>query len=46
MVWLTYVGFTGDGIRAVEVVELIRRRWFDWLDLGGRSATGLVWSSS
>lgn len=46
MVWHTYVGFTGDGIREMEVIELIRRRWFGWLDMGGRLAKGLAWSSS
>ena len=29
MVWHTYVGLTGDGIREMEMVELIRRRWLD-----------------
>lgn len=46
MVGLAYVGFTGDGIMAVEVVGLMRRSRFDWLDVGSRSARGAVWSSS
>lgn len=46
MVWLTYVGCTGDRIRVMEVVELMRCRSFDWLDLGGKSTRGLAWSSS
>lgn len=46
MVWLTCVGSTGDGIWTVEVAELMRRRWFDGLDLVGRSARGVAWSSS
>lgn len=42
MVWLICVGSTGDGIRTVEVAELMRRRWFDVLDLVGRSVRGPV----
>lgn len=42
MVWLTCVGSTGDGIRTVEVAELVRRRWFDGLDRVGRSVRGPV----